>query len=160
MQYAPETLASQTGLRRLMSSVGALRMPASGLRSWNKAEPIILSRCAAPCLELCLVRDVRFGPKADISLSCRDVRFASESGHSELRSHPHWRWLSQTCRHCDVPCLVQPDGSGGCWRQVDVSTSDPRAAVVDANRDASAVANAYLGADRQPAMGSCHCCTI
>ena len=69
MQYAPGTLASQTGLRRLMSSVGALRMPASGLRSWNKAEPIILSRCAAPCLELCLVRDVRFGPKADISLS-------------------------------------------------------------------------------------------
>jgi hypothetical protein len=47
-----------------------------------------------------------------------------------------------------------------CRRQVDVSTSDPRAAVVDANRDASAVANAYLGAEWQPAMGSCHCCTI
>jgi len=68
-----------------MSSVGALRMPASRLRSWNQAEPIILSRCAAPYLELCPVRDVRFGSKADISLSCRDVRFASESGHSDVR---------------------------------------------------------------------------
>ena len=55
-----------------------------------------------------------------------------------------------------MPCFVQADGSGGCWGQVDVSTSNPRAAVVDANRDASAVTNADLGAERQSAMGGCH----
>ena len=68
--------------------------------------------------------------------------------------------LLQSRRNCDVPGLVQTDGSGGCRRQVDVSTSNPRTAVVDANYDASAMANANLSAEWKPAMSGCHCRTI
>ena len=55
-----------------------------------------------------------------------------------------------------MTCFVQADGSGGCWGQVDVSASNPWAAVVDTDRDTSAMTNANLGADRQSAMGGCH----
>jgi len=59
-----------------------------------------------------------------------------------------------------MPRRVQTDGSSGCWRQVDVSTSNPRTAIVDADCDASAVANANVSTKRQSAVSGCQCRTI
>ena len=107
--------------------------------------------------------DVRFTPKADIPQQGLECHPKDETKSCDDRvgvECPTGRQLSQTCRHCHVPRLVQADGSSGRRRQVDVSTSNPRTAVVDANCDASAVANANLSAERQPAMGGGHCRTI
>jgi len=70
------------------------------------------------------------------------------------------RGTLQARRHCDVSGLAQADGLSGCRRQVDIAAANPRTAVIDANGDASAMANPNLSAEREAAMGGCHCCTI
>jgi len=66
------------------------------------------------------------------------------------------RWPSQL-RKSDVPGAIQTNSSGRRRGQINIPTLDPRAAIVNANCDASTVTDANVRAKWQSAMSRRHC---
>jgi len=96
-----------------------------------------------------------FGTKRTL----KDLRYRGTPSHNLRRCVECAAQPSQS-RNADTPGTTQTNGSGRRRGQINIPTLNPRAAIVNANCDASTVTDTNVRAKRQSAMSRCHCRAI